>query len=373
MDHGLYGLRAVMPSIPKPFTSANGHAAVTLEDCYLLMRQLHVLQKSGVPLLSSLSALQSQMPSPILQRILRDVHRDLLEGRTFSQALGRHPRAFGPIVVGMVRVGEAGGLLSEVLEQLAKLFEWEIELRHRLREALTYPAIVLVTLSIAIGIMLVFVLPRFSEMFRSFRIDLPFQTRLLIAVSDLLAHYGWLIALLAAGAAAGWWAYLHTEGGRLRWHAVKLKLPVVGPIFLQLSMSRFARITAALTHSGVPMIETLALAAGSVNNRYVRQRLDRIRAKVVGGESVAGAMKADALFPPVVMQMVATGEETGRLDELLQSVSEYYDQQVNYAVRRLITYIEPALLLVVGCGVLLMATAVFVPMWDLVQMFKQGR
>ena len=344
---------------------------MSLEECYLLTRQLHVLQKSGVPLLSSLAALETQLPSGALQHVLHDVRQDLLGGRTFSQALGRHPQAFGPVMVGLIRVGEAGGLLSEVLEQLSRLFEWEIDLRHRLREALQYPIIVLCTLTAAITVMMTFVLPRFGEMFRSFRIQLPFQTRLLIAISDALTHYGWLVALLLAGAVTGWWLYLRTEKGRLRWHTWKLKLPILGPVFLQLAMSRFARVTAVLNRSGLPILETLALASGSVNNRYVRSRREGVRSKVTGGESLAGAMKGEPLFPPIVVQMVATGEETGRLDELLQSVSEYYDQQVHYTVRKLITYIEPALLLVVGLGVLLMATAVFVPMWDLVQIFKQ--
>ncbi len=356
-----------------PLFHPNGHIRVPLEETYLLTRQLHVLQKSGVPLLSSLQALQTQLPSGALKRILRDVHHDLLEGRTFSQALGRHPRAFSPVFLGLIRVGEAGGLLDEVLKQLTQLFEWEIELRHQLKQALQYPMIVLVTLSTALVIMATFVLPQFATMFRSFKIQLPFQTRLLIGVSHLLSHYGWLLALLVIGAAVGWWLCLRTDAGRLRWHTWKLRLPVLGPVFLQLSMSRFARVTAALNHSGVPILETLALASDSVHNRRVRASLQAVQERVRGGEPLAGAMNAQPLFPAVVVQMVATGEETGKLDELLLSVSEYYDQQVSYAVKKLLTYVEPALLVVVGLGVLFMATAVFVPMWDLVKVFKQGR
>jgi len=352
---------------------ANGHAAVSLEEAYLLTRQLHVLQKAGVPLLSSLDALQTQLPAGSLKRILREVHRDLLEGRTFSQALGRYPKAFSPVFLGLIRVGEAGGLLDEVLKQLTQLFEWEIELRQRMQQALQYPLIVLATLSIALVIMATFVLPQFAAMFQSFRIPLPFQTRLLIGLSHLLSHSGWLLALLLAAAAAAWWGYLRTDAGRLRWHRWKIHLPVVGQVFLQLSMSRMARITAMLNHSGVPILETLALASESVNNRYVRKALQAVQERVRAGEPLASAMKAQPLFPVVVVQMVATGEETGKLDELLLSVSEYYDQQAAYAVKKLITYVEPALLVVVGLGVLLMATAVFVPMWDLVKVFKQGR
>lgn len=350
--------------------SLNGHQSVSMEDCYLFTRQMHVLQKSGVPLLSGLSALRSQLPSGALHRVLQDVHQDLLQGKTFSQSLNRHPRVFNAIFISLVRVGEAGGFLSDVLAESAKLFEWEIELRRRIQAALQYPAIVLLTLSGALGVMAVFVLPRFAEMFQSFRITLPLQTRLLIGLNHLISHYGAVMLLGASAAGAGWWLYLRTDQGRLRWHTWKLRLPVLGPVFLQLAMSRVARVLAALNKSGVPILETLELTGQSVNNRYVRQRLAAIQRKVQGGEPLAAAMKAEPVFPAVVVQMVATGEETGRLDELLLSVSEYYDQQVDYTVKRLITFIEPALLLVVGLGVLLMATAVFVPMWDLVKMFK---
>ena len=353
---------------------ANGHARVSLEECNLLTRQLHVVQKSGVPLLSSLHALETQLPSGTLQRILREVHHDLLEGRTFSQALARHPGVFSPVFLGLIRVGESGGLLDETLHQLAQLFEWELDLRNRLREALQYPIVVLLTLSVALTVVVTFVLPRFATMFRSFKIQLPLQTRLLIWFSSLLSHYGWLIALLLLAGALAWWAYLRTESGRLRWHTWKIRLPVLGPVFLELAMSRFARVTAALNHTGVPILETLALASQSVNNKRVQATLERVRAKVRGGSSLATAMRAEPLFPAVVVQMVATGEETGRLDELLRSISDYYDQQVSYTIKRLITLLEPLLLIVVGLGVLLMATAVFVPMWDLVKIFKtQGR
>lgn len=361
------------PVFHLPFAHGNGHVRVSLEESYLLTRQLAVLQKSGVPLLSSLQALQEQLPSPSLTRILREVADDLQEGKTLSQALTRYPTAFGAIYVGLVRVGEAGGLLDQTLAQLARLLEWEIEVRNRMREALQYPLIVLLTLGIAITVMTVFVLPRFATLFQSFRIALPLQTRLLIGLSHLLSHHGWLLGLGAIAIALAWWSALRTEEGRLRWHRWQLRLPVLGPVCLELAMSRFARVTAALVHSGVPMLETLALAGESVNNLHIQDAVNTLSARVRGGEPLSRAMRATSVFPPVVIQMVATGEETGQMDELLASISEYYDQQVAYTVKRLITYVEPALLIVVGLGVLVMASAVLMPMWDLVQVFKQGR
>ena len=343
---------------------------VSLDDCYLLARQLAVLQRAGVPVLSSLQALQTQLPSPALRTILGTVRQDLTEGRTLSQALAQHPRVFGPVFLGLVRVGEAGGMLDDALGQLAQLLEWELELRHRIRDALQYPLIVLCTLGAALAVIATFVLPRFATMFQSFRIPLPLQTRLLIALSNLITHEGWLLALLLTAMGAGWWAYLRTDEGRMRWHTWKLRLPLIGSVLQQLALSRVARVTAALTHSGVSILDTLSLAGESVNNRYVRARLELVRERVRIGTPLAAALRAEPLFPPVVIQMVATGEETGRLDELLRNVSEYYDQQSTYTLKKLITYLEPLLLIVVGLGVLVMATAVFVPMWDLVKIFK---
>ncbi|MBI3009840.1 MAG: type II secretion system F family protein [Candidatus Omnitrophica bacterium] len=330
--------------------SFNRKQRVSLEERYLLVRQLAVLQRAGVPLLSSLHALREQVSASALELVLAQVCQDLADGKTFSQALARHPATFNAVFLGLIRVGEAGGLLEEVLKQLSQLLEWEIDLRNRLREALQYPLIVLLTLSLALTILLVFVLPRFAEMFRSFKIELPLQTRLLIALGGFVSKYGWLCVL--------------------RWHTWKLKLPILGPVFMQIAISRFARITASLNHSGVPILETLALTSESVNNKAIGKTLNRVCAKVQGGATLAGALKTEPLFSAVVVQMVSTGEETGRVDELLQSLSEYYDQQVAYAVRKLVTYLEPLLLLFVGAGVLVMASAVFVPMWDLVKIFK---
>jgi MSHA biogenesis protein MshG len=209
-------------------------------------------------------------------------------------------------------------------------------------------------------------------MFKSFRIELPLQTRLLIGLSHILSRYGWLIVLALAGLVFVWWLYLRTDGGRLFWHTRKLRLPIVGTIILQLAMARLARITAALHHSGLPILETLALVGDSMSNRVFQVMLRRVRERVKDGVSLTQAMSQEPLVPPVVIQMVATGEETGRLSDLLRSIAEYYEQQAGYVLRRLMVSLEPILLLVVGLGVLLLATAVFVPMWEMVKLFKQG-
>ena len=345
---------------------------LSLDERLLLVRQLHVLQKAGVPLLSSLRALESQVSPGTLKAVLGRLVQELLNGATLSQAFARHPRAFDALFVGFIRVGEAGGLLEEALRQLAGLCEWELDLRARLRQALQYPAIVLATLSGAVGIMVAFVLPRFAQFFSSLNIQLPLQTRLVLGISRLLSRQGWLVALLLAAAVGGWLRFTHTSKGRLAWHRRLLRLPAIGSLALEMAMARFAHVLAALSASGVPMLETLALARESMNNTYIQQRIEAARERVKAGESLAAALKATDVVPPVVLQMVSTGQESGHLEELLRSVADYYDQQAAYRLKRLILYIEPALLLLVGGGVLLMAMAVLVPMWDLVKVLKQG-
>ncbi len=343
---------------------------VSLEDRYLLVRQLQVLQKAGVPLLASLNALEAQVPSGALQRTLKAISQDLLNGYTLSQAFARYPHSFDPMFIGLIKIGEAGGLLDAVLTRLADLCAWELELRSTIRQALQYPAIVLLTLAGALSIMVAFVLPRFEQLFSSFHTKLPIQTRVILALSHVMTHYGWLAGGAVVIGALAVWGYRRTERGRVWWDHALLRLPVLGPVVLQLGMSRMARAVSALSGSGVPMLETLALAGQSVNNRYIQEGLGGVVDRVKGGEALASALKSEHLFPAIVIQMVATGEEAGHLDELMRHVSDYYDQQVTYLLKKLLTYVEPALLILMGLGVLVMASAVLVPMWDLVKLFK---
>jgi MSHA biogenesis protein MshG len=331
-----------------------------------------VLQRAGVPLLSSLHSLERQSPSGPLKAAVHALLADLAEGHTFWQALARHPETFDAAMISMARVGETGGQLAETLTRLTAFYEWELELGAKLRQAMQYPLIVVGILIVAVASMMVFVLPRFSAFFASLRIELPLATRLIMAVSQATARYGWLAVLGLIGAGLAVWRLVRTPRGRLLWDRWLLRLPILGPILLQLAMARLSRTVAALTASGVPILETLALAGASVNNEDIQQRLSGVSERVRDGAALSDALEADGLFPPMVVQMVATGEQTGKLDELLAHVGEYYDQQVAYIVRGLLTTVEPILLIVVGAGVLLMAVAVLVPMWDLVKLLKQG-
>lgn len=345
--------------------------AIGLEDRYLFARQLHVLQRAGVPLLSSLRALEEQLPSGHFREIIALVGRDLTNGHTLSQAFARHSQAFDPVFVSLIKVGESGGLLEDVLKRIADLTLWEMDLRAKIMQALQYPLIVVGTLIAALSMMMIFVLPRFAGFFQSLKISLPLQTRLVIGLGQIMGRYGLLFFLFFLAGGILVWRVLRTESGKLWWHQKVLHLPILGSLFVQLMMSRFARTVSALTASGTPILDTLQLAGESLNNKHIERGLIQVQERVRGGETLARAIASIHLFPPIVVQMVSTGEETGRLDEMLHSVADYYDQQATYLVRKLVTYVEPALLIVVGVGVLLMATAVLVPMWDMVKLFKQ--
>ena len=295
---------------------------VSLEDRYLFARQLHVLQRAGVPILSSLQSLEEQLPSSHLRQVLGVIYQDLTNGHTLSQAFARQSGVFDPLFIGLIRVGEQAGALDDVLKRIADLTAWEIELRSKIAQALQYPIIVVATLLVALSVMIVFVLPRFTEFFSSMKIQLPIQTRLVMGLSRLLVGYGWLLGLGLLAAGCAWWRLLRTERGKLWWHRNLLRLPIMGKLYMELLMSRFARMVSTLTASGMPILDTLALSGDSINNRYIQKGLSGVRERVKGGETLARALAADHLFPPIVLQMVRTGEETGRLDELLGSIAD---------------------------------------------------
>lgn len=343
---------------------------VSREHCYFFVRQLYVLHNAGVPLLFGLKAIETQLSPGPLKRVLRALAEDLLNGKTLSQALRRYPESFDPFFVGIIRIGESSGLLEQTLKRLADFLAWELDLKGKIQQSLQYPMITLSILLLAVILMVSFVLPRYAQLFGSLHIPLPLQTRFLMFLSRFLVQFGWLLLLGAALGAMAFWRAIHTPGGRSWWHGLLLRSPLLGPVLLQLTMSRFARTVAALSASGLPLLETLELAGEIVDNMRIKEALVRVCERVKGGEAFARALQAEPLFPATVIQMVSTGEEAGHLDELLQSVSDYYDQEATLQVKQLLTYIEPVLLVCVGAGVLLMATAVFVPMWDLVKVFK---
>ncbi|MDD5436687.1 MAG: type II secretion system F family protein, partial [Candidatus Omnitrophica bacterium] len=343
---------------------------ITLEDLTIFTRQLLTLQKSGVALLASLSTLEKQTEKKRFKDIIRDVGVSVEQGASLSSALAKHPKVFSELYVNMVKAGEASGTLEEMLSRLAEFEEKEITTQAKIKSATRYPTIVLIALFCAFLIMVNVVVPKFSGIYDTFHAQLPLPTRVLLWLSFVMRHYWYLILAAMAGVVFLFLRYIHTKSGRVQWDTFKLKVPIVGPLLMLMVMSRFARTLAVLLKSGLPVLNVLDMVSRTVGNAKVSLAVDALTVSVKEGKGLSAPMSTSGLFPPMVIQMVAIGEETGKIDELLMKVSEYYDQRSDYMMENLATMIEPIFVLCLGGMVLSMALAIFLPMWNLISIFK---
>jgi len=334
-------------------------------------RQLVTLINAGLPLISSLDAIRRQTDSNLLKQAISDIIKDIQGGASFSESLRKHPDCFDQLYVGMVEAGEEGGILEVTLERLADLGEHEHKVRSDIKKATRYPMLVVCALALGFTILVIFVLPRYAKIYSRFKTQLPLPTRILILINHLIVNYWYVIILVIAGLIFGFFRFINTIKGRRIWDNIKIKIPVLGDLFLKLSMSRFTKITAALMATGIPILRLLDLAIPSIGNKVIEEAVTDIKKGVAEGKNMAEPMKANPLFPPIVSQMVAIGEETGKLDELLFKVSDYYDSETDYIIDNLTSLIEPFLLLILGSGVLFIALSIFLPMWNLMSLFKR--
>jgi len=338
-------------------------------DLNLFTRQLATLQKSGLPLLRSLEALEVQTENVRLKSIISGVRVRVEGGASLSQALSHYPGVFEELYCAMVRAGESGGVLDKALLHLAELGEYDQETRDKIKQAIRYPALVVVALMLSVTIILTFVVPQFQRLFDRFGADLPLPTKILITSSQIVLNYWWAILIGCAAVGFGLKLFRGTRVGRRMLDGLMLKLPILGPLMQKIIMSRFSKTSAILMRTGLPILETLKLASHTAVNRVVQDSIDSIRMSVNEGKGISEPMKVSRVFPPMVYHMVALGEESGQLDELLLRVSEYYDQQSDYVIKNMTTLIEPILIFGLGIIVLFMALAIFLPMWRLSGLF----
>lgn len=350
---------------------STGLRRVTSQDLIIFSRQLSTLVSAGIPLLQGLSAIERQTDNPRLKKVLAVIRQDIEAGKAFSEALARHPGIFNKMYVSMIRAGETAGILDEILERLASLAEHDAETRSRVKAAIRYPMIVVVAICLAFAFLVSFVIPRFAAIFSKFKTELPLPTRILIGINHAVQNYWYLILLAVALLVGGIIWYLRTPNGRWQWDRLKLKLPIFGIIFQKVALSRFARVFASMQKSGISMMLTLDIVAETVGNVVIAKSVTEMREALREGKGLVRPMEASGLFPPLVVQMVAVGEETGNIDVMLNKVSDYYDKDVDYALRNLSSLIEPILLLFVGGMVLLLALGIFLPMWDMIRLFKK--
>jgi MSHA biogenesis protein MshG len=349
-----------------------GEPTVELSDLMLFSRQMHTLLKSGVPIIRALAGLTESSQNPTLAKVIGQVREGLESGRELSFSMRAHPKVFSSFMINMVRVGEMTGRLDDVFMRLYEFFAFEKKMRDDIKAALRYPMIVIGALVVAMFIVNIFVIPAFAKMFASFKSQLPLMTRILIWTSDFfVAYWALLIIGLVAGAMA-FRVYTRTPKGRYAWDWLKLRMPVIGSLVHKATLARFSRSFALAGKSGVPIVQALALVAEVVDNAYLESRILQMRDGIERGESILRTAVAAGVFDPVGLQMVAVGEETGEIDDLMGEIADMYEREVTIEVEGLTAKLEPILLVFVGILVLILALGVFLPMWDMASAAKGG-
>jgi MSHA biogenesis protein MshG len=334
-------------------------------DLLLFSRQMYTLLKSGVPIIRALSGLQEAAVNPAMGRVIGEVRESLETGRELSQAFARHPRVFSPFYLSMVRVGETTGLLEEIFNRLYEHLEFERYMREQVKSALRYPMFVVLAMAAALVVVNLWVIPAFARVFAGFNAELPLMTRILLGFSRFMVDYWPLLLVGAALAVIGFRAWRNTSAGRLAWDRFSLKIPIAGKILHKAALSRFARSFALGVRSGVPIMQALSNSAHTVENVYVARRIEGMRENVERGESLLRAAIGSGIFTPVVLQMVAVGEESGAVDDMMDEIGDMYRQEVEYELKTLGQQIEPILIVLLGIMVLVLALGIFLPMWDL--------
>lgn len=334
-------------------------------DLLLFSRQMHTLLKSGVPIMRALNGLQDAAINPAMKKVIGEVRESLEAGRELSQALARHPRVFSSFYLSMVRVGESTGLLEEIFFRLFEHLEFERYMREQVKSALRYPSFVVLAMVIAIVVVNIFVIPAFAKVFSGFGAQLPLMTRILLNFSEFMLAYWPVMLAGAVGAVIAFRAWLATSTGRFAWDRLSLRFPIAGKILHKAALSRFSRSFALGIRSGVPVMQALSNSAQTVDNSFVARRIDGMRENVERGESLLRAAISSAIFTPIVLQMVAVGEESGAVDEMMDEIGDMYRQEVEYELKTLSQQIEPILIVMLGAMVLVLALGIFLPMWDL--------
>lgn len=340
---------------------------VTSLDVQLFSRQLYTLLKSGVPIMRGLAGLQESAISKSFARVIKDLRESLDAGRELSIAMARHPLVFTPFYLSMVKVGEMTGRLEEVFLRLFDHLEFDRDMRERVKTALRYPSFVVIAMLLAMVVVNVWVIPQFAKVFASFNAELPLMTRILLATSTFTV--AWWPALAGAAAAAffGFRAWIRTAKGHLAWDRHKLRLPIAGKIIHKATMARFARSFALSMRSGVPIVQALTVVSQTADNAWLSLRIEGMRDGVERGESILRTSTAANVFTPMVLQMIAVGEESGSLDDLMDEIAQMYEREVDYELKTLSSQIEPILIVFLGAMVLVLALGIFLPIWDLGQ------
>ena len=345
---------------------------VGLDEMIIFSRQMYSLLKAGIPIIRAIKGLSENASHKRFQEILKDIADQLEQGRSLSSSMAKYEKVFTRLTISVVVVGENTGKLDDVFLQLALYFEREQETRKRIKSALRYPTFVLIALAIAMFILNLFVVPVFTQMFERFDTELPIMTRVLIGTSNFFVNYWWLLIIVIVGGIFAVKQYVSSTNGRLKWDKFKLKLPVVGSIIERSLLARYSRSFSMILRAGVPLTAGLSLTADAVDNAHMQKRIKEMRQGIEKGESLLRVSKNSELFSTLVLQMIAVGEETGRLEPLLEESADYYEREVDFDLKSLTAKIEPILIGFVAVMVLILALGIFTPMWNMMSAVKGG-
>ncbi len=338
---------------------------VTLKDLAVMSRQMSTMSGAGLSLLRTLTILAEQTESAALAKILARVRDDVESGTSLSDAMRKHPRDFPPIMINMVRAGETGGFLDDALSTVATNFEKEVELRDSIKSAMTYPVIVIIMCIVSVAAMLIFIVPIFETMFAGFGADLPVPTMLLVVLSKQMVWLAPLLLVASIGFSVWWGRNKNTEKVRRRLDPLKLKAPVFGPLMTKLAVARFARNFSDMIGAGVPILQALQIVGETSGNWVVESALSRVGDAVRQGQSISTPLTEEKVFPPMVTQMISVGEDSGALEQMLDKIADFYDQEVKTTTAQLTSLIEPLLIAFLGVVVGGMIVALYLPIFSI--------
>jgi type IV pilus assembly protein PilC len=339
---------------------------IKMRDVVIFTRQFSTMINAGLPLVQALDILAKQTENKVLSQVTRAVVFDVESGHTVADALAKHPNAFSELYVNMVAAGEAGGILDTILMRLATFMEKNDALVRKVKGAMIYPAVIMGVAVIAIVVLLVFVIPVFETMFASVGLALPAPTRIVIALSRFLKGYWWAVIVGSVGLVFLLRRFYSTPSGKLTIDRSLLRFPVLGDVLRKSAVSRFTRTLGTLISSGVSILDGLEITAKTAGNRVIQDAIMASRASIAGGDTIAAPLQKSGVFPPMVISMIAVGEQTGGLDEMLSKIADFYDEEVDAAVSGLLSLLEPIMIVFLGVVVGGMVVAMYLPIFDMI-------
>lgn len=335
------------------------------EDVIMFARQMYTITRAGIPLVLSVRGLADTLHNRLFRDALYDVAEQLEAGMELSAAMTRHPKIFTPLIVNIVRVGEDSGRLDEAFLQLHEYLEQDLETSRRIKAALRYPSFVLIALVLAMVVINIFVIPAFSDLFAKFQTALPLPTRILIGFSDFFIDYWPHLLVATIGVSVWWYQFVKTDRGSRVWGRKKLSMPIVGSIVNRGSLARYTRCFSMMLRSGVPLPRALNLCSQTLNNNFLADKVQNIRAGIERGENIYATHLSSGMFTPLVLQMISVGEASGQVEELLANVADYYEREVEYDLKTLTARLEPIIIIVMAAFVLLLALGIMLPVWQM--------